>query len=183
MQGASVSRATARECWAADRERYGRGAWVREPTLCAVAAYRLSQHMAEIRTPAPLFAVVRLLSRWIQVLVGVEIPYQARFGPGLKVFHGGAVVIHADTVAGAHCTLRQGVTIGERRSGGGVPVFGDQVDVGAHGQILGPVRVGDRARIGALALVLDDVPDDGFAVAPRATVRPLRSEGVHPPQT
>ena len=139
--------------------------------MVAVAMYRLNQHLHASQTPALLRAPVRLLSVWVGVIVGVEIPPEANFGPGLRVHHGGAVVVHASTVAGRTCTLRQGVTIGERRPGGGVPVLGDGVDIGAHAQVLGPVRVGDGAKIGALALVLDDVPAGGTAVAPRAEVR------------
>ena len=56
-----------------------------------------------------------------------------------------------------------------------MPVLGDDVDVGAYAQVLGPVRIGDGARLGALALVIKDVPPGGIALAGAAVVREARS--------
>jgi serine O-acetyltransferase len=39
-----------------------------------------------------------------------------------------------------------------------VPVIGDDVELGAYAQVLGGVRIGDGARIGAMTVVLTDVP-------------------------
>ena len=156
------------QAWRRDLERYGPGALHLEPTVYAVGAFRLAQWAAERGRLVQVLA--RALSRVVGTVVGVELPAQARIGPGLRVHHGGTVVVHSRVLIGADCTLRQGVTLGERRSGGGVPVLGDGVDVGAHAQVLGGIHLGDGARIGALALVLDDVPPGGVARAPRATV-------------
>ncbi len=71
---------------------------------------------------------------------------------------------------GARCTLRQGVTIGNRRDGGPVPVLEDDVDLGAYAQILGGVRVGRGAKVGALSVVLDDVPPGAVAVGSPARI-------------
>jgi serine acetyltransferase len=60
--------------------------------------------------------------------------------------------------------LRQGVTIGVRVDDGPVPVLGDHVDLGAYAQILGGVRIGHHAKIGAMSVVLCDVPDGATAV-------------------
>lgn len=169
---ATSSGPSARSCWRQDRSRYGPRAWLTEPTIYAVAAYRLSRHMTTGNRPRLAVVATRWLSTWVGVVLGVELPPGACFGPGLRVYHGGAVVVHASVVAGQDCTLRQGVTLGERRTGGPVPVLGDRVDVGAHAQVLGGVSIGDDARIGALALVLEDVPAAGTALAPRAVIRP-----------
>ena len=65
---------------------------------------------------------------------------------------------------GRNCTLRQGVTIGNRHDDGGVPVVEDDVDFGAYAQVLGPVRIGRGAKIGAMSVVLSDVPAGATAV-------------------
>jgi serine O-acetyltransferase len=93
-------------------------------------------------------------------------------GPGLRIHHFGAVVVHPDARIGARCTLRQGVTVGERRDGGGAPVIGDDVTLGAHAHVLGAIQIGDGARIGAMALVIEDVPAGATVVAPAARVLP-----------
>jgi len=66
--------------------------------------------------------------------------------------------------------MRQGVTIGNRREGGPVPVIGDNVEFGAYAQVLGGVRVGDNCRIGAMSVVLSDVPDGATAVGAPARI-------------
>ena len=76
----------------------------------------------------------------------------------------GNIFLHSGVKIGANCTLRQGVTIGNRHEGGGVPVLEDNVDIGAYAQILGGIRVGKGARIGALSVVLQDVPPGATAV-------------------
>jgi len=103
------------------------------------------------------------------VLTGISLPEEAKIGPGLRIHHAGPVVVHSDVVIGASCVLRHDVTLGER-GGKGAPRLGDDVDVGAYAQVLGPVQVGAGARIGALALVLHDVPAHGVAYAPVAVV-------------
>lgn len=58
---------------------------------------------------------------------------------------------------GARCVLRHGVTLGARDESG-PPRLGDDVVIGAYAQILGAISVGDGAKIGAMAVVLKDVP-------------------------
>jgi serine acetyltransferase len=115
--------------------------------------------------------VYRLLT---SAFLSVELPAQAEVGPRLRLPHPHAVVLHPEVRIGADCMLRQGVTIGSTagRDGGdgGVPVLGDDVELGAGCMVLGRVRVGSGARIGALALVLHDVPDGGVAVGNPARV-------------
>jgi serine O-acetyltransferase len=60
--------------------------------------------------------------------------------------------------------LRQGVTIGNRRADGPVPALGNNVECGAYAQMLGGVRIGNDCRIGAMSVVLDDIPDGATAV-------------------
>lgn len=110
------------------------------------------------------------MNRPVELLTGVSIPTKVRVGPGLLIWHFGGIVIHEKTVIGANCTLRHGVTIGTRYDGGPAPVLEDGVDVGAGAQILGRVRVGEGAKIGAMTLVLSDVPPGATAVGVPARI-------------
>jgi len=103
----------------------------------------------------------RILVEWV---LGVELPWKTKIGPGLRLEHGQALVVNDGTIIGGGCTLRNGVTIGIKQTGPGryssAPVLGDGVDIGANASIIGPVRIGDGAVIGAGAVVVKDVPAD-----------------------
>ena len=62
------------------------------------------------------------------------------------------------------------MTIGNRAEGGPVPVIGNRVDFGAYAQVLGGIVVGDGAKIGAMSVVLSDVPPGATAVGAAAKV-------------
>ena len=94
----------------------------------------------------------------VRLIFGIDIPRSVRIGPGIMIHHFGGVVVNPLVVMGAHCTLRHMVTLGNLTEGGPVPVLGDRVELGVGCSVLGDVRVGEGARIGAHALVLRDVP-------------------------
>ena len=122
------------------------------------------------------FVLYRVCMEWI---LGIELPWKTRIGPGFRVDHGQALVINDGTVFGAHCTVRNSTTIGNKRlkdgSYGRAPIFGDRVDIGANAVIIGPITVGNDVLIGAGAVVVKDVPDNSVVVGnpgrviPRAT--------------
>ena len=103
---------------------------------------------------APLLAFYVLLVHW---LMGIELDYKTTVGPGLALQHGVGLVVHQRVVIGSGCTLRNGVTIGERPPRGGVPVVGDSVDVGVNAVILGPITIGNGAVIGAGSVVIRSI--------------------------
>lgn len=103
---------------------------------------------------SPLLALYVLLVHWV---LGIELDYKTSVGPGLCLRHGVGLVIHRNAVIGAGCTLRQGVTIGERRADGRCPVLEDGVEVGANAVVLGAIRIGRSSVIGAGSVVLHDV--------------------------
>jgi serine acetyltransferase len=110
----------------------------------------------------------------LRLAVGCDLPAQTTCGPGLRLHHAGrGVTIHRRAVLGADVTLFHDVAIGQRDNSG-EPVLEDAVVVGVGARILGPVRLGTGARVGANAVVLDDVPAGGSALGPRATIRPAR---------
>ncbi|MDR7383815.1 serine O-acetyltransferase [Promicromonospora iranensis] len=136
----------------------------------AVLLYRLS---ARAGSSVPLLgSVVKQVNH---AITGADIAWSARIGPGLVLWHPTGVVIGAGVVIGRDARVQQGITLGAARSRTGVdgdPVLGDDVYVGAGARVLGPVRVGDRARVGANAVVLADVPDGASAVGVPARVVP-----------
>jgi serine O-acetyltransferase len=159
-----------------DLDRYGSHFLLRDLSVYAVIVYRFGQWTDSLSGVARLAfgRVYWLLHRMAISLIHIELPKEALFGPGLRFHHCGPVVVHPGVRAGSGCTIRQGVTLGEGTPGGGVPNLGDRVDLGAFCQVLGNVSIGNGAKIGALALVLDDVPPQGTAFGPRAQVRPTR---------
>lgn len=82
--------------------------------------------------------------------------------------HPNGIVIAPDAIIGPNCLLFQQVTIGT--DGRGVPTLGGHVDVGAGARLLGPIRIGEHAKIGANAVVICDVPPYATAVGVPARV-------------
>jgi serine O-acetyltransferase len=110
--------------------------------------------------------LARWLSHWSRWLTGIEIHPGASIGRRVFIDHGMGVVIGETAEVGDDCTLYHGVTLG------GVkwdrvkrhPTLGRRVVVGAGAKILGPILVGDGAKIGSNAVVVRDVPAGATAV-------------------
>ena len=98
-----------------------------------------------------------------------DIDPRATLGDRLQLPHPNGVVVHEQAVIGDDCMIMQQVTVG-MIGAGEVPVLGSMVYVGAGAKIIGKVRVGDRARIGANAVVTRDVPPDCTAVGVPAKI-------------
>jgi serine O-acetyltransferase len=160
----------------ADLERYGGRPWLREQSVWAVAVYRFGR-WADARGGALGRLAGRVywpVYRVVETLTGISLDKGVEVGPGLRIHHFGGIVVHEQARIGANCTLRHGVTIGDRVPGGPVPVLEDDVELGAYAQVLGGVRIGRGARIGALSVVLTDVPPGASAVGIPARVIPAR---------
>jgi serine O-acetyltransferase len=171
--------------WEADLARYPERPWLREQSIWALAVYRFGRR--NDRRRAGLLR--RLCDRfyWLafritETLTGISIPKSVRVGPGLRIHHFGTIIVHADAQIGANCTLRHGVTIGNRVDDGPVPVIEDDVELGAYAQVLGGVRIGRGAKIGALSVVLCDVPPGAVAVGVPARIidRSHAGDSEHP---
>src|SRR6202050_3442715 len=122
-----------------------------------VAVFRLGQYA--ITQPATARAAWRLLDLvYTRLLIGAELPPQVRCGPRLTLLHAGrGVILHPDVRLGADARIYHRARI-RIRGQGPPPVLGGRVYVGSGAAILGPVTVGDDARIGAGAVVTKDVP-------------------------
>ena len=160
--------------WQADLRRYGvRRPFLKDQSIWAVWAYRWGRRLDRRpdgvvrRATMPFYWLVY---RLIETLVGISLPKDAVIGPGLRIWHFGGIFLHNDVRIGANCTLRQGVTIGNRQEGGPVPVIGDDVEFGCYAQALGGVRIGNGCRIGAMSVVLTDMPDGSTAVGVPARI-------------
>jgi serine O-acetyltransferase len=123
--------------------------------LQAVILLRLAQ-WAHRRLP-PLAAVLKYIN---VVVTGADIAPEARFGPGLKLFHPSGVVVGPRCIAGADCTLMQQASLGENE--GGSPRLGDRVFIGAGARLFGGVELGDDCIVGANAVVVSSFPADTF---------------------
>lgn len=157
----------------ADLARYPSRPFLREQSIWAVLVYRYGRRLLAHR-PGPLrnfqLKLYWLIFRIVETATGVSLPLGADIGPGLRIYHFGNIFIHSGSVIGRNCTLRQGVTIGNRSEGGPTPVIEDDVDFGAYAQVLGNVRIGSGAKIGAMSVVLSDVPALATAVGIPARV-------------
>lgn len=109
-------------------------------------------------------------ARWISQKTarktGIEIHPAAEIGKGLFIDHGHGVVIGETTVIGDNVTLYQGVTLGGtgKEKGKRHPTLQDNVMVGAGAKILGPFTIGENSKIGAGAVVLEEIPPNSTVV-------------------
>jgi serine O-acetyltransferase len=113
--------------------------------------------------------VSRLIMHLARILTGIEIHPAAKIGPNFFMDHGLGIVIGETTEIGENVTIYQGVTLGGimpsvesdlQRNQKRHPTIGNNVIIGSGAQILGPINVGDNARIGANSVVSKDVPSD-----------------------
>jgi serine O-acetyltransferase len=161
----------------ADLSRYPIRPFLKEQSIWAICTYRygrrvLNRKRGSIRTLQLKF--YWMMFRIVETLTGISLPVEARIGPGLRIYHFGNIFIHSRSVIGRNCTLRQGVTIGNRSEDGSAPVIEDDVEFGAYAQVLGNVRIGKGAKIGAMTVVLCDVPAGATAVGIPARIVPAR---------
>ncbi len=128
------------------------------PGLHAVWCYRAAHRLWRLG----LWLPARLLSHLARFLTGVEIHPGARIGRRFFIDHGMGVVIGETTEIGDDVLLYQGVVLGgtslehKKRH----PTLGNGVVVGAGATILGAIKIGDRSRIGAGSVVLQEIPPD-----------------------
>lgn len=100
----------------------------------------------------------------------------ADFGPGFVLVHSTGVVINGRVRGGSHVYIEHQVTIGAE--GRESPILGDHVFIGAGAKIVGRVQIGSDVRIGANAVVIDDIPDGATAVGIPAKVVRIRERSA-----
>lgn len=157
-------------------------AW--DPPRSLLASIRSYQRHRSSRWPwhALLWRLAVLRHRFWSIATGAEIPLNSRISGGLMIPHPNGIVIHPDSEIGPNCFILQQVTLAVGAHG--APRLGGNVEVGSGAKLLGGMHIGDNARIGANAVVLEDVPAGATAVGvpariitrPRVAMAPCGSE-------
>ena len=107
--------------------------------------------------------------RFWSAVSGADIPLNSKIGGGLMIPHPNGIVIHPYAEIGPNCLIFQQVTIGAGLKPG-LPVINGHVDIGAGAKLIGNIHIGAHGRIGANAVVLENVPDGCTAVGIPARV-------------
>ena len=141
-------------------------------TYPGVKAVLLHQ-LAHFFSVAKFDLIGRIISQFSRFLTGIEIHPKAKIGKNLFIDHGMGVVIGETSEIGNNVTVYHGVTLGgispsidsdKQRDVKRHPTLKNNVVVGSGAQILGPVTVGENAKIGANAVVTKDVSDNAVMV-------------------
>ena len=124
--------------------------------------------------------LARWLSHWNRWLTGIEIHPGATIGQRVFIDHGMGVVIGETAEIGDDCTIYHGVTLGGtgKDTGKRHPTIGNNVLISTGAKVLGPFTVGDNSRIGANAVVLQEVPPDSTVVGVKARVVKIAGQRV-----
>ena len=134
--------------------------------------------------------IARIISQITRFFTGIEIHPGAKIGKNLFIDHGMGVVIGETSEIGNNVTIYHAVTLGgispsvdsdSQRNEKRHPTIGDEVVIGSGAQIIGPVKVGNRSRIAANAVVVNNVPENATMVGIPAKVVKVGNEGKFRP--
>lgn len=156
-----------------------------EIVLCYPGVHALLMHrLAHWLWKKQLKLLGRLLSTFSRFVTGIEIHPGATIGERFFIDHGMGVVIGETATIGNDVTIYHDVTLGGTSLEKGIrhPQLGNNVIIGAGAQLLGPIHVGDNARIGSNAVVVKDVEANTTVVgipARAVTEKPTDSTGEH----
>lgn len=147
------------------------------PGVWALFWHRVAHWLFE----AELFFLARLVNHTSRFLTAIDIHPGAKIGRNFFIDHGFSV-IGETAVIGDDVTIYQCVTLGGTNPTNGVggkrhPTIGNNVIIGSGAQVIGPITVGDRARIGANAVVTDEVAEGATMVGfkARSTLVPVET--------
>lgn len=136
----------------------------RHMPLRAMLLFRFGSWCKHKRIPFMPGFLQRVIYTWF----GLEISPGAKIGGGLYIAHPIGSVVSPKEM-GENCSIVAAITIGMRNEWE-FPTFGNEVFIGAGARVLGAIHIGDRAKIGANAVVVKDVPAGGTAVGIPAKV-------------
>jgi serine O-acetyltransferase len=140
----------------------------RSPGLHAIAVHRFGHWLKKksvllrvLLEPIHMILFHRIRTKW-----GIEISRSAEIGEGFYIGHYGGITISGLSRIGKNVNISQLVTIGVSGKGEkrGAPVIGDNVYIAPGGKIFGKIHVGNNVKIGANAVVYQDVPDNAVVV-------------------
>jgi serine O-acetyltransferase len=119
-----------------------------------------------------------ILKQLNQVITGCDIGHQAQIGPGLRMLHPAGVVINPHAVIGARFTIHSNVTIGGSPTA--APLIGDDVNLAPGARVLGAVKIGNRVRVGANAVLTKTIEGEDMVLAgvPARILREINSKDL-----
>ena len=122
------------------------------------------------------YFIARFVADISRTITGIEIHPGAKIGQRLVIDHGVGCVIGETAVVGDDCIIFHGVTLGGLKFDNVKrhPTVGNKVLIGTGAKVLGPITIGDGARIGANAVVMKDVPAGSTIVAPYSIEIPVK---------
>lgn len=148
---------------------------MRTDAYLLILGFRLRQLVLRARIP-----VLNRIVRLVQIAFGgIELGNDVTLGSGVYFIHSVGSVVGGTARVGDRVRFMGNNTVGTARDNG-YPVIEQDVEVGCGARILGPVRVGARAVIGANAVVLSDIPPDSVAVGAPARVVRRQQRAVEP---
>lgn len=156
---------------------------MRSMPFWAIATYRLGNWFETLPHPFRYLGgkVYGILLFWVELTTGIVLNREVRIGRDFHLVHSGNIKIHPGTVIGDRVGVMHDVTIGTTPERDGAPHIGNDVFIGAGAKILGPVEIGDRARIAANTLVISDVPADTTAIGVPAKILRYTGRSSQPP--
>jgi serine acetyltransferase len=138
--------------------------------LIILTLFRTCSYLRQNRRNPLLFLVgvpaIVFYKFFVEYLLSVGLPPAVSADGGMVIYHGQGLVVHEKTRIGKNVTLRHNTTIGSKTLGddGGAPLIGDDVNIGANSVLLGEIKIGRGAVVGAGSVILKDIPD-GSVVA------------------
>ena len=138
------------------------------PGVLALGLHRVAHWLFE----AKLYFLARLVNHFSRFLTAIDIHPGATIGKYFFIDHGFTVIGETAEI-GDWVTIYQCVTLGgtnptNGKAGKRHPTISDYAIIGSGAQVIGPIVVGERARIGANAVVTDDVPDGATMIGMKA---------------
>lgn len=135
--------------------------------------YRRCKFLSENKWLRVLYYFERFIYRSMCVKYGCDLPSHITIGPGLKIDHPVGIVVNSEAIIGSNFTIKSGAIIGKKKEGG-VAIIGDNVQVGVHALILGEIKIGNNAEIGAGAIVTHDVPNNAIVINQGASIYKIK---------
>lgn len=138
------------------------------PGVKALAAHRVSHWLWQ----HDLKLLARMHSQFWRFLTQIEIHPGAQIAPGVFIDHGSGLVIGETAIIEEGVMLYHGVTLGGtgKDTGKRHPTIRRGALISAHSQLIGPIEIGEKAKVGAASVVLADVPADVTVVGVPARV-------------
>lgn len=125
----------------------------------------------------------RLIAYANRLVFNAILAPEAKLAPDVALLHGAlGLVVHPLVTVGARCRIQHHVTLGTDAplASGSHMIIGDDVHIGAHAILLGPIEIGDRARIGAGTVITKSLPPDAVAVGGSIRLLSARSSAQGP---